>query len=69
MILLTEKVDSPLHHFPEPSMDPLYLVQNVDEIPSPSLLIYREHVEENLAAVGWRLDPDHEKEIEEIFAI
>ncbi|MEE2987751.1 MAG: aldo/keto reductase [Nitrospinota bacterium] len=27
------------------------------------------HVEENLAAVGWRLDPDHEKEIEEIFAV
>ena len=32
-------------------MDPRYLVQNVDEIPSPSLLIYREHVEENLARI------------------
>lgn len=30
-------------------MDPRYLVHNTDEIPSPSLLIYKERVKENLA--------------------
>ena len=32
-------------------MNPRYIVKNADEIPSPSLLIYREHVEENLARI------------------
>ncbi|HCQ02209.1 MAG TPA: threonine aldolase, partial [Candidatus Latescibacteria bacterium] len=32
-------------------MDPRYLVQNIDEIPSPSLFIYRERVKENLARI------------------
>ena len=29
-------------------MDPSYLVSNVDEIPSPSLLIYRERARANI---------------------
>ena len=30
-------------------MDPRYLVKNVDEIPSPSMLVYREQLRENIA--------------------
>ncbi len=29
-------------------MDPRYLVANVDEIPSPSMLVYRERLKENI---------------------